>query len=402
MATRGRGRSRAARKAQPPPQPFLGTGSDMDTEDTEPAPLPTKRRTIADNFRSIESIETQLATMSQLLHQMSDRMAPPTQNRDHSRRLEVPQAPKASNFPSSADAYPNNDFSYDFSESPRRRHGSQPYDVPRTYHPRSRHVTSASGRAHPHGGHHADPLGDIPAGRRQHALPTTLHDIGESGELQDRVANLLTATLAPLQPNGKRLFAHCYVLRGSKKAKTTLGDLTLAEYNLGFMRMMNNSAIEPADRPHMFRHIQMVNEDAAVYDWQGVRNWSEEVCALVNDDTMSWEDYYHIDLLRLKLSRVRRGRQTEPTRDLGAFDNLPDISPEVRAARPAPPCRHFNGGSCTHRTHHTVNGFRYLHICSSCILNKCQYLPHSEKDCKSKDFKRKSPKDKDQELGFGK
>ena len=145
-----------------------------------------------------------------------------------------------------------------------------------------------------------------------------------------------------------------------KRTKTNLGELTLAEYNLGFMRLMNSQLMDPADRPHMFRHIHNVNEDAISYEWQGVRSWSEEVCHLGGESIITWDDYYTIDLARLKLSQQNRCKSSADQQDQGLWESLQDITSEVMAARQAPPCRHFNGIGCTSKTHHVFNGFRYF------------------------------------------
>ena len=163
------------------------------------------------------------------------------------------------------------------------------------------------------------------------------------------------------------------------------------------------------DKPAMFRHLANLNEDASLYEWQGVRFWSEEVCARIADGKWSWDDDYRIDLLRIKYSQQkllnttsREYSQSEPSRKR-SFDSKLDMNPEVRAAKPGPPCRPYNAGSCPFTDHHTQNGYRRLHICSHCIAQKCLPLPHSNDKCKSKVFTvgGKNPRPKD-EPGFGK
>ena len=214
------------------------------------------------------------------------------------------------------------------------------------------------------------------------------------------------APLHELDDQDDSLFAHYYIRRGSKKTRTTLGELTIPEYNFGFISLMNSQDTFDHDKPFMFRHLSHVNEDAAAYAWPDVRRWSEEVCLLVADGTYTWDDEYRIDLLRLKLSQkngltnpTRESRFPDPTRD--SKDSFLDLSPELKAARPAPPCRAYNAGSCSFNDHHVANGLRQLHICSYCIAQKCVPFPHSKDKCKSKMFMaNRMPKGKE-ELGFG-
>ena len=375
MSGRGRGCSRA-RAAGP-----LGPAA-MDPAMDSPPP-PPKRRTVADNAKAIESIESKLSGLTSILQTISERL--PSKDSE----------PAPRDLPQHEHVF-NTDSSSIYSKSPVRWNGL-PTATPACPPSRPRHPSGSA--SHPYRLQN-DTLG---ASRHARRLPATLHDIEEDASIQDKVAHYLTATLAPMQAPGKKPFPHSFVTRGPKRLKTTLADLSLPEFNLGFMRLLNSRDVDPVDRPHMLKHLEAVNEDATRYEWRGVRAWSEEVCARVADPDSDfvWSDYYQIDLLRLKLSQVNGGSAVVPDsgRDTFSFDSLPDITAEVRAARPAPPCRHFNAGACTNKSHHVVNGFRYLHICSHCILNKCAYLPHPERDCRSKDYRKKS---KDQEPGFGK
>ena len=116
---------------------------------------------------------------------------------------------------------------------------------------------------------------------------------------------------------------------------------------MGFIRLMNSLEIDPTDRPYMFQHLEHVNEDANLYPFADVRAWSEEVCFLVAEGELSWCDHYRVDLLRIKMSQCDPvGKLQGPDRressrrgpDTGALDPHSELSPEVLAARPGPPC----------------------------------------------------------------
>ena len=146
-----------------------------------------------------------------------------------------------------------------------------------------------------------DPLGAASARSDRLELPTSQHKFEGASELHDRVAHLVSHTLAPLTSyTGKKLFAYSYVKRGFEKASTTLGDLSLAEYNFGFVKLINSSVTSPADRPYMFQHLGNINEDAISYEWAGVRKWSKDICISVAEGNLSWSDQFTIDLARLK------------------------------------------------------------------------------------------------------
>ena len=365
---------------------------------------------MAENSKAIDSIHSKLETMSSLLTQVVGRFQPPlpteplydTEAEDIAHEGPSRATPTRSRHRSDfilSDTYHNS----------RHRHNSI-------------HSCNTSGRAPdmsrmprraaPYTRAPAlDPLGSRSTHPPRREMPTSLHDLDESAELQDHVAHLISATLAPSHLSGKKAFAHSYVRRGPKKSRTTLGELSQAEYNLGFIRLMNSREVDPADRPFMFQHLEHLNEDAITFPFTDVRAWSEEVCFLVSEGELAWDDHYRIDLLRLKHSQNGPGskdqreqrdpRDTRRQTDSGAIDPLTELSADVRAARPAPPCRLYNSTGCSHRSHHVANGLRQLHVCSSCVYHKCLLLPHAEKDCKAKEF-RKRHVARDAEPGFGK
>ena len=278
----------------------------------------------------------------------------------------------------------------------RRRHTSDSREPSRRGPNRSRHATTSRTGA--------NILTSTRMATRPpaHAPPTNLQQLEEDEELQARVAQIITANMTARAGAGKKCFAHSFVQRGHKRTSTGLGELSLAEYNMGYIKLIRASDDNAAEIPHMFSHLEAVNEDASMYEWGGVRFWSEEVTSRVAEGKLLWSDTYDIDMLRLKFSQQNRAAQpSTETKMEGTFDALTDITPEVRTAKPAPPCRHFNAGNCNSKSHHVVNGYRYLHICASCIYHKCMYLTHPEKDCRSKEYRQKKAA-KDQPLGFGK
>ena len=56
-----------------------------------------------------------------------------------------------------------------------------------------------------------------PTPDRRHHAPTTLQDLDRSTDLHERVAHLLTASLAPSHLSDKKLFAHSYIRRGGQE-----------------------------------------------------------------------------------------------------------------------------------------------------------------------------------------
>ena len=398
--------------SQPAPPTSPGSSSDAANTDSFPAPPAAKRRTVADNAKDINDMKGQLVSMTSLLRTISEKMS------SNQTPVEALPSQQVSQPPLSTPHVPDTDHdTYDYPLPLPISHPTRPT--------RSRHA-SINPPSHPYSSQQwlrttrrqdemttpTEPLASTSARNHYREMGGQLNGLNDHEDLQARVAHLVTSSLAPLgNPQGKRLFPHFYVKRGAKRTNTSLGELSLPEFNFGFLSLMNASDVFDHDKPFMLKHLYCLNEDAMVYEWSGVRGWSEEVCARIAGGTLTWDDDYKIDLLRLKLSQQRR---VAAYRDSGSADHrdrapnsqLIDMPMEVRAAKPGPPCRAFNAGNCPSSDHHTYMGYRRLHVCSHCILQKCTLLPHSKEKCKSKLYAPtekpdRAPKSKDGP-GFGK
>ena len=395
--------------------------------------IPAKKRpTVADNARAIDAMGSELASITSLLHQLVGKT------------VEVPLSPSPPAPAAGAEADPqyylpatrgrqlsrHNEVRHSSAPSPHNDHPSdRAPDVPsQEYYPSwPRSSSSSNAREYVHVGPFGppaagsrplvsdlDPLVSRPGFRPHRDFPTTLQGLEDDSQLQTHVTSLISASLAPMAAiSGKKAFAHSFIAHGIKRSKTTLGDLSIPEYNTGFIRLINFRATKSSDKPHMFRHLEFINEDAINYEWSDVRAWSEEMCALMAEGELRWSDEYHLDLFRIKLSQRRRlvpGTQpgegavvsiSRPTRDTTS-DICYYLNPDLKAAKPGPPCKQFNIGNCPHTGDHVLNGYRHLHVCNHCLSAKCLFWPHAEKGCRTKDFSRKRTTTDAAASGFGK
>ena len=174
----------------------------------------------------------------------------------------------------------------------------------------------------------------------------------------------------------------------------------MAEYTWGFLQLIKVKEFSDDSIPHMNTHLERVLEGAMMYEWSDLQKWSEEVCTRVSKGTLRWADTYIIDRLQTQLSHKNvlvqaqsSGGATSPRMDSYEMSDL------VSQAKPGPPCKCFQAGTCTHTNDHVQKGYRQLHVCSYCLANKCLLQPHSTKECKTKKFN--SQKKAQLELGFG-
>ena len=229
--------------------------------------------------------------------------------------------------------------------------------------------------------------------------PTTVQDMAADTLLTRRVAEALQAVATPfVAGQGKDAqFPHLFVTRGPKKSKTNMGEPSMPEFLWGFIQIVKGKGNASPDVPYMMAHLEQLTEDAKSYDWKCVRAWSEEVLSKVAKGQLVWSDTYRIDRLQTELSHktpLTNSTVASPSVKKG---DVYEMAEDIRSAKPGPPCKFYQSATCSHSNDHVQNGYRQLQVCSFCLTNKCQFQPHSLKDCKSKKFE----KPKKGDSGFG-
>ena len=213
--------------------------------------------------------------------------------------------------------------------------------------------------------------------------PTSLHDLEGDPAMTRRVTEALHTMTTPFTAcSGKHAhFPHQLVNRGSKMQKTALGELTLPEFIWGFIQLIKAKEAHDPDVQFMYAHLENLVEDAKTYDWSSVRAWSEEVLARVFNSKLAWSNSYEIDRLQTKLSHQYKP-DSAPADATHRGDTAYRMPDSVRKAKPGPPCKPFQAGTCTQAADHINNGYRQLHVCTYCLANKCELHPQKFNDAK--------------------
>ena len=380
--TRGRPRKQSAPSKEEPP---VAEGSEVPTE-ASPPPQHKKKVSMADNAKQIQGMKSELSSIALLLKEMRDdkreeaavkkavvdsRQKATTRKVGH---LELNNDTGDLELSDDDSVVQLDTEAFQRRTNKKARHRSEaanpsPFEV---------HADSTR-RRHPTAG--------------AYDFPDSADELEENEEIKSQVVRMLTANMAPVPSatRGKRYLAHTHIVRGKKKTKATLGELNESEYNWGFLQCIFHPKNSSVEKKLMVKHMEDLNEDAMSYEWDDVREWSEEVCTQIaaTDGKLTWANAYKIDRLRLKMSQVsKKGGRSGSDNSKEAYS----MSEEMRSAKAAPPCRQFNSGNCQQDQDHTVNGFRHLHVCSFCIFQKCEFLPHPELSCKSKQFKQERKK----------
>ena len=411
-----------------------------------------KKPTVAQNAQAIETltqkisgVDAQLTTMNSLLAQLANGMgndnvtiastpntivqnAPQTQPTDQSQSQFTARQPGTPHcapqqHPYTA-GYP--DYAVPASgASQQPLYGQQgvAYSAGGAVHLRARHHTTPAGplpyppapswpttatpapmttAARPGSHHHTLTAFNQPPPANPWDHPTTLQDLEADPALTRRVAEAISVVATPFTgiPGKHAQFPHHLVTRGPKKTKTNLGELSMPEYTWGFLQIIKTKEFSDDTIPFMNTHLENILEDSMMYEWTDVRKWSEEVCTRIAKGTLRWADTYIIDRLQTQLSHktLLNSSHASGGATFGRADTY-EMSESVRSAKPGPPCRYFQTGTCTHSGDHVQKGYRQLHICSYCLASKCLLQPHPQNDCKTKKFN--SQKKSQSELGFG-
>ena len=131
----------------------------------------------------------------------------------------------------------------------------------------------------------------------------------------------------------------------------------------------------------------------------GSHEISDQLAQGVQEGQLAWFDEYRLEILSLKMSQQHRKADGKPAassahfyrdaRDAAQGDIVYSLTSELKAAKPGPPCRAFNNGSCQYSADHVTNGYTQLHVYAHCLSAKCLFWPHADKGCKTKMFFKK-------------
>ena len=229
--------------------------------------------------------------------------------------------------------------------------------------------------------------------------PMSVNDPSGAEEVTRRLAQLVAAATTTGK-NDDPHFPHAYIRRGPRRERATLGELTFPEYMYGLLKLHDAPVTPVPDRAHLRLHMAAIAADASRYQWDGLREWSEAVIAEITFGDWVWSDAWKIEMKRVELATRVLIDVSTPLQNAAQPGNkreapaVVDLSPQLLAARPAPPCAQFNAGVCKQKGDHVDGGFRRLHICSLCLSQQCRARSHPECRCYLKDAaaKKKDPK----------
>ena len=165
----------------------------------------------------------------------------------------------------------------------------------------------------------------------------------------------------------------CQTEKHKLDVRTSLGALEYIHVSIRLVR--DNRAYDPADYPHIMRHIQDLSHDAMERAWPAVRRWSQFIWDMVEIGELVWSDYQAIQNERIRIAMTAPGGGNPATHQA-----------QVTGSNKAKEylCRDFKAkAGCRHRSHHMDDNVRVLHYCAfcDCVGKAC---PHSVFACNNK------------------
>lgn len=179
-------------------------------------------------------------------------------------------------------------------------------------------------------------------------LPTSMQ-LSTDPVVNQRVQALLDTAQHISGVKGKHTHPHDYITRGPTRVKTTLSLLEPAEYLYGLSRLASDDKTPALDKPKIQAHFYDVIQDAKDFDWDQVRDWSEEVLTGVAEGAIRWSDPIRpewmdprISALRSETSRVRSGRLFPTVASVSVAADAASLKAADKAAFLSRPMFHYN------------------------------------------------------------
>ena len=253
-------------------------------------------------------------------------------------------------------------------------------------------------------------------------LPTCFAEANDH-VLGERVQVLINSASQLSTLKGRRTMPYEYIVRGPDRVKTGINTLSEMEYLFGLFCMIYDPKTPNDQKPHLSKHLYHIVEDGAVFKWDQVRQWSEELFAKIADSRITWDDILDLHSLRNTMSKAAAGRihhgphvinvpprqggnpfkpnpstrgaHAAPTQQAYAASTAvppPGVNQQSQSRQPKPkpdmsrpdvPCRLFNMTvGCNRPDGHNESGQQFGHHCAWCRANLHRIHYHSEVVCR--------------------
>jgi hypothetical protein len=135
----------------------------------------------------------------------------------------------------------------------------------------------------------------------------------------------------------------------------TYEDLTIQEFVLGFLGVVNRSPQAPHLHQLMYRHLQELMLDATPYPWASVRHYHSIVLHHMEIGEIAWENTAAIH--ELTSNYVSQAVSNPPV------SNPPHAQPQSNNRY----CVLFQSGRCSQQGNHDSRRGFVLHSCTFCM-----------------------------------
>ena len=177
---------------------------------------------------------------------------------------------------------------------------------------------------------------------------------------------------------------HFYVYRGNERRPTHYSDLTVSEFVLGFLSMIDNPR-NGFNRDLMLSLLKDMMNDVSQYGWNQIRNFYKILASGIEMARYDWTDTSQIASIRAQYAHRQVQQPFRQNSRNGVMGHQVANSAALQNGS-AKLCVLFQKGECRFQATHE----EWMHVCAHCFNVDGLVFNHAEKDCRRKYYNTKN------------
>ena len=177
---------------------------------------------------------------------------------------------------------------------------------------------------------------------------------------------------------------HFYVYRGNERRPTHYSDLTVSEFVLGFLSMIDNPR-NGFNKDLMLSLLKDLMNDISQYGWNQIRNYYKILASGIEMARYDWTDTSQIASIRAQYAHRQVQQPLRQNSRSGVMGYYAANSAALQNGS-AKICILFQKGECRFQANHE----EWMHVCAHCFNVDGLVFNHAEKDCRRKNYNTKN------------
>ena len=177
---------------------------------------------------------------------------------------------------------------------------------------------------------------------------------------------------------------HFYVYRGNERRPIHYSDLTISEFVLGFLSMIDNQR-NGFNRDLMLSLLKDMMNDVSQYGWSQIRNYYKILASGIEMARYDWTDTSQIASIRAQYAHRQVQQPSRQNSRNGVMGQQAANSAALQNGS-AKLCILYQKGECRFQASHE----EWMHVCAHCFNVDGLLFNHAEKDCRRKYYHTKN------------